>query len=270
MSILFIQGNPKRGNDIIKLLQCLGGKTEYLSVDGKSVNFCYYINKRTGNIDVIDIKYIIDDTDNQIYSIYEFEEKFPFKLGDTVLFVADDKHSGIVGKITRMIYDENSNNVLYYINNIDTALRANNLKLIKEMEIEDKKECDIYIRKDNMAFEKTTYLTVKNKGDKFLSKEYQEGHYNVVKYEENPYYGKENDYHFIGEYATSKIDSSIRIHESCFHNKETKYTLATVDLSKEDYDIVECGDRVISLSDNELLLYRNILQSGIKLYKTTK
>lgn len=50
--------------------------------------------------------------------------------------------------------------------------------------------------------------------------------FEIVKYEPNPYYGKEEEYDFDGEYYRPKgYDNLYSIHKSCFTNPESSFML---------------------------------------------
>lgn len=52
--------------------------------------------------------------------------------------------------------------------------------------------------------------------------------FEMVKYEPNPYYGKEEEYDVEGEYYIPKnSDGLYKIHKSCFKNPENSYLLAS-------------------------------------------
>lgn len=86
MAQLAIKGHPTRGNEVIELLEMLGGKLEELYL-GNVRRAGYYINSN-GHIDCMYYKYF-DDT--IIYTLESFLEKFPYKVGDKVLYKYDKK-----------------------------------------------------------------------------------------------------------------------------------------------------------------------------------
>lgn len=75
-----IQGHPTRGNEVIQILESLGGKNGYDQL-GSNERFVYFINN---------IGYIYSVTpqmcsnERKIYTLEEFETQFPFKVGDIV------------------------------------------------------------------------------------------------------------------------------------------------------------------------------------------
>lgn len=87
-----IQGHPYRGNEVIKILESLGGINDGLH-KGNNPN-CYY--ELHGNIiwcvstKGINFKYC---------TLEEFKEEFPFKVGDKVKNCSDDEIGTILGFI---------------------------------------------------------------------------------------------------------------------------------------------------------------------------
>jgi hypothetical protein len=85
---LAIKGHPTRGKEIIELLEKLGGHVDDLLDNGTDEKYAYFIVKDENN--VIDA-FPIDkkdefDFDAQIFTLEEFLEKYPFKVGDKVVY----------------------------------------------------------------------------------------------------------------------------------------------------------------------------------------
>lgn len=113
---------------------------------------------------------------------------------------------------------------------------------------------NINIRIDNFAFEPSTF----GEGEK-------EGHYSVVKYQPNKYYGKESEYEWEGEWA--KKSEYGRIHKSCFENPEWGYAIASIVFNKYNYKITLYNeDGFLNLSNLEVLQFRDMLKIGIEAY----
>ena len=86
-----IQGHPTRGNEVIKILESLGGKnTEKL--EGTHKTF-YYIDDKNEIGD--DHKCNFPPT-YKLYTLEEFEKEFPFKIGDIVTLNGINKPHKIV------------------------------------------------------------------------------------------------------------------------------------------------------------------------------
>lgn len=79
---LAIKGHPKRGKEVIQLLEMLGGNNAN-KYYGEYSDRVYYINEN-GYIDQDFIAHIERNTKFIIFTLGEFEEKFPYKVGDIV------------------------------------------------------------------------------------------------------------------------------------------------------------------------------------------
>lgn len=105
MATLAIKGHPTRGRDIIQLLEMLGGRNSN-NCTGQYINRIYFINKY-GYIEST------DDIKLQLYcatyNLEEFEEKFPYKVGDKILY----KVYGIYSKIKSMLWNKEEEQVFY-------------------------------------------------------------------------------------------------------------------------------------------------------------
>ena len=127
---LAIQGHEKRGGDVINILKMLGG-TNYVAVSGINEEAYYFIDKEG----IIDYDCTLNKNDNYlVFSLEEFLEKYPFKVGDVVFDVAD----GDIGTIAVMKWDENVSDMNYHIvfDNGDMGWYTNDT-------------IDFYLNKDN-------------------------------------------------------------------------------------------------------------------------
>lgn len=113
MAILAIKGHQNRGKEVIEILEMLGGKTSYECSykDGFDSSYFFFIN--TDEKCYIDgLKYNSEELKNYyIFTLEEFLEKYPYKVGDKVLI--DNE----ICTITRAIWD--ISRVLYKVNNND-------------------------------------------------------------------------------------------------------------------------------------------------------
>lgn len=80
--ILAIKGHPTRGNEVIEILEMLGGKNTILV--GKDVQCFYYIDTNNNFMRLGHTNYC-NPKDFIIFTLEEFLEKYPFKVGDKVL-----------------------------------------------------------------------------------------------------------------------------------------------------------------------------------------
>ena len=81
---LAIKGHSTRGKEIIELLEMLGGKNCYnfSGFDG----YAYYVIEGCQN-EIRAGEYIFGDEDMHFFTLEEFYEKYPFKVGDKVVYI---------------------------------------------------------------------------------------------------------------------------------------------------------------------------------------
>lgn len=124
MSELAILGHPTRGSEVIKILEMLGGNNQNNVYSGKDTFHYYFIDNETGYIKT---KLYTDDCWTKltynIFTLEEFLEKFPYKVGDKVIY--EDK----VREVTKMVWEEQTNTVAY---KLDDKLYCN---VIKELQL---------------------------------------------------------------------------------------------------------------------------------------
>ena len=84
MAKLAILGHATRGKEVIEILEMLGGKNKR-NLKGTDTNLVYYINSE-GNIDTL---YSASSKHYKIFTLGEFLEKFPYKVGDKVIAYAE-------------------------------------------------------------------------------------------------------------------------------------------------------------------------------------
>ena len=80
---LAIKGHPTRGNEVIKLLEMIGGNNIYNFTGDDS--YAYYVIKGCQN-EIRAGEYIFGDEDMYLFTLEEFLEKYPFKVGDKVVY----------------------------------------------------------------------------------------------------------------------------------------------------------------------------------------
>ena len=117
---LTIKGHPTRGKEVIELLEMLGGDNSDTQCRGIEVDFYYYIDTY-GCINYEDC-FIVDEA--EFFTLEEFWEKFPFKIGDKVIDTAD----GCPGVVSEMKWDEDVSDMKYFVafgNDIDFGWFAN-------------------------------------------------------------------------------------------------------------------------------------------------
>ena len=89
---LAIKGHPTRGKEVIELLEMLGGEN-FHKYDGSVENACYFIDNGIVNLDFI-------REDVCLYILKQFEQKYPYKVGEKVLYLNGRKEwvEGIIDK----------------------------------------------------------------------------------------------------------------------------------------------------------------------------
>ena len=105
---LAIKGHAERGKEVIKLLEMLGGKNP--NCDGNCLSAYYYIDNGIIKVDRI-------VSNHYLYTLEQFEQQYPYKLGEKVLYL-NGRKEWVEGIIDKMIWDENNNHLYYYVNNI--------------------------------------------------------------------------------------------------------------------------------------------------------
>ena len=115
MAQLAILGHPTRGNEVIKILEMLGGKNEN-KCNGSASNGVYIIDEEG----FIDWYYPYGHLYN-IFTLEDFLEKFPYKVGDKVCF-SDDPHHYLT--IMEIWWNDDCSDLecTFYEDNIDVSV----------------------------------------------------------------------------------------------------------------------------------------------------
>ena len=143
---LAIKGHPTRGKEVIELLEMMGGNTFNSCMKIAYSNRNYYI----GNNNAIAWDYIgLEEIDKYvIFTLEEFWEKYPFKIGDKVI----DKADGCPGVVCEMKWDEGVSDMKYYVafgNGVDFGWFANDsIEFCKENEKLEETQSNQDIDKD--------------------------------------------------------------------------------------------------------------------------
>ena len=142
MAVLAIKGHPERGKEVIKILEMMGGINK-LALNGTQIDSYYYID----NIDSkIHLGFSIYPYDYTIYTLEEFLEKFPYKIGDKVLY----KIYGIYSKIKSMLWNVEKEQVFYRLDsNKLFVATADELKPCKEETMEEDKKAKKYCTEES-------------------------------------------------------------------------------------------------------------------------
>lgn len=106
MAQLAIKGHARRGKKVIEILEMLGGKNNQ-GYSGKYNSLWYYIDVRS---EICVFKHSFDGC--IFFTLEEFLEKFPYKVGDKV---RDERLNDSVGEIIIAQWDDNENQIIYLV-----------------------------------------------------------------------------------------------------------------------------------------------------------
>ena len=109
---LAIKGHPTRGKEVIELLEMMGGKNIYKLLGNDRYAYCV-IEGCQNEIRVGE--YIFGDKDMCFFTLEEFLEKYPFKVGDKVVYM-DDNDIVVISEIK---WDNTVGDVFYNVKRID-------------------------------------------------------------------------------------------------------------------------------------------------------
>lgn len=99
---LAIMGHQTRGKEVIEILQMLGGeKTTY---GGESIYNIYYLENSKDIISEYYLKTYLTDLAFEVFTLEEFLEKYPYKVGDKVI----STYYSDYGNIVKMAWDSNN------------------------------------------------------------------------------------------------------------------------------------------------------------------
>ena len=117
MAQLAIKGHSTRSKKVIEILKMLGGVNKHnYSADCDSL--CFYIGKGSNIIYYDWVNNCYEDEDTLVFTLEEFLEKFPYKVGDKVAVTHPDDSTGIlIDEISSMKW--NGNEILYGIGDLD-------------------------------------------------------------------------------------------------------------------------------------------------------
>ena len=135
---LAIKGHPTRGREVIQLLEMLGGRNVSPFLKGDALHQFYHI--RESNNEIICFTYSTYKDGYKVFTLEEFEEKFPYKAGDKVQHKGATS-CGSVFEVEKMRWVDN--HVEYTIkrlwyNNCHTTVKAEDLQPYKEETMEEK------------------------------------------------------------------------------------------------------------------------------------
>ena len=134
---LAIKGHPTRGNEVIELLEMMGGYKDSLLKDDDIYddNYFYFILAEDNNaIDGYPLKYKDKvDEDYVIFTLEEFLKEYPFKVGDKVhIYVQNDDIDGRydieVAEISSMRWNRACCKIAYKMKDINREFYKEEIK----------------------------------------------------------------------------------------------------------------------------------------------
>ena len=137
---LAIKGHPTRGNEVIALLEMLGGKNCY-NLNGLFSENAYYLIGGPRNNEILGGEYMFGNENIYWFTLDEFYKKYPFKVGDKV-FLYDNI---TLGCVTGMKWDEETVKYCVYTSaecwcDVKDLLKWNTID--KKEEMKSKREYD--------------------------------------------------------------------------------------------------------------------------------
>lgn len=145
---LAIKGHQERGSKVIKLLEMMGGKNT--GCLGYCSSAYYHIDDGLIKADCI-------VPNHCLYTLEQFEQMYPYKVGEKVLYL-NGRWEWREGIIDKMIWNDNNGALTYYVNNIDgTSAGQATTMFLKPMK---KKELKDYL--------KPGYVVEYEEGNKFV------------------------------------------------------------------------------------------------------
>lgn len=137
MSRLVLKYHATRGKEVINLLEMLGANR--LGYKDTFVGFYYYIEcEAIVSSDECPI-------DAKVFTLEEFEDKFPYKVGDTVACYVGLILGKEIHKIIEMEWDSDKCQILYHLDNCD-VIDVRDILYVMERKTEQSKQENI---KDN-------------------------------------------------------------------------------------------------------------------------
>jgi len=108
MAQLAIKGHKERGNEVIEILEMLGAINSH-NLYGDE-NYAYYTID--GDKEIKGDIYVFGDEQLCYFTLEEFLEKFPYKVGDKV---KNARINDFIGRITNVRWDNNEKQIIYVV-----------------------------------------------------------------------------------------------------------------------------------------------------------
>ena len=92
MANLAIKGHTTRGKEVIEILEMLGGFNKH-NYCADSDSLCFYVCNENNVIYYNWVNSCYEDEDTFVFTIEEFIEMFPYKIGDKVIIKAKNQEA---------------------------------------------------------------------------------------------------------------------------------------------------------------------------------
>lgn len=125
---LAIKGHPTRGKEVIELLEMLGGVNTHRH-SGKYGKLCVHCGIIYVTSEMIPGNYVL-------YTLEQFKQKFPFKIGDNVNYINNNGEI-INTSILGMAWHEEKHTMWYQLETGVTRFVENIWKTMKQKELKD-------------------------------------------------------------------------------------------------------------------------------------
>ena len=125
---LAIKGHPERGKEVIELLEMMGGVNTHRH-SGKYGKLCVHCNVIYSTAEIIPGNYVL-------YTLEQFEQKFPFKIGDNVSYINNNGEI-INTSILGMAWNEEKHTIWYQLATGVTRFVENIWRTMKKKELKD-------------------------------------------------------------------------------------------------------------------------------------
>ena len=169
---LAIKGHLERGQEVIEILEMLGGINE-LNLNGTEIDSYYYIDTINNKIR---LSININTYDYKIYTLEEFLEKFPYKVGDKVNYVKYNDEYPSVYTIQKMWW--NGVTIEYLLDSSGFSALTKDLQPYKEETMEEKENSVVVniehkqLKVHSLRFDKTQLVIndeyeLKQEGDAY-------------------------------------------------------------------------------------------------------
>ena len=121
---LAIKGHSTRGQEVIEILEMMGGKNHF-HMDGFTEEYIYYICGENNQIHSA-----ICPTNQIVFTIEEFLEKYPYKIGDKVDYIKYDDDEFSVYEIKGMMWTGTT--IEYTLDSFGFTCLTKDIRLHKE------------------------------------------------------------------------------------------------------------------------------------------